>query len=243
LPQYFGNFALIGRDTRLIPETDQPTQRAANAFQILKNEVTMLNKKFTAAALTAAMMLPGAASAASKSSTMTVRLTVSPIILLFVTDNTMEMTANDINEDNLDATGKTRAEGRAQFFVAANTGYSINLAPDETWGAADAEKVKFVGTATPANYIAGELFLDTDISSDARTAGDADIIGWDATDGDVSHSNASRGVRRYGVGAVFNPQDWSGNGTDDLAGAPAGSLSIAPPDVYSTTVTVTVSNI
>ncbi len=203
----------------------------------------MLNKKFTAAALTAAMLVPGAASAASKDSTLTVRLTVNPIILLFVTDNTMEMTANDITVDNLDSTGKTRAEGRAQFFVAANTGYSINVAPDETWGAEDAEKVKFVGTDDSDNYIAGTLFLDTDISSDDRTDGDSDIVGWDATEGHVAHSNPNRGVRRYGVGAIFDPQDWSGNADDDLAGAPAGALSIAPPDVYSSTVTVTVSNI
>jgi hypothetical protein len=203
----------------------------------------MLNKKFTAAALTAAMMVPGAASAASKSDTLTVRLTVSPIILLFVTDNTMEMTANDINVDNLDATGKTRAAGRAQFFVAANTGYSINLAPEATWGDAEAKKVMFVGTDDSDNYIAGTLFLDTDISSDDRTDGDTDIVDWDATDGDVSHSNPNRGVRRYGVGAIFDPQDWSGNGDDDLVGAPDGALSIAPPDVYATTVTVTVSNI
>lgn len=203
----------------------------------------MLNKKLTAAALTAAMLVPGAASAATKTGNLTVQLTVNPIILLFVTDNTMAMTANDINVDNLDATGKTRAEGRAQFFVAANTGYNINLAPDATWGAEDEKKVKFVGTSDSDNYIAGTLFLDTDISTDDRTTGDTDIVGWDATDGDVSHSNPNRGVRRYGVGAIFDPQDWSGNSSDDLAGAPAGALSIAPPDVYASTVTVTVSNL
>jgi len=86
-----------------------------------KIEAKMI-KHLTLAAAAVALMAPGAASAASKNNTLTVSLNVQPIILLFVSDNTMEMTANDINADNLDATGKTRAEGRAQFFVASNTG-------------------------------------------------------------------------------------------------------------------------
>ena len=234
--------------------------------------LVMSNMKFTAVALVAAQMLPGAASAASQDSSLTVRLTVNPMILLFVTDNTMDMTASDITVANLDGTGLSRPEGRAEFFVAANTGYSVTLAPDELWGTSGNAKVKFIGTSDNDNYIAGALFLDTDMSSDARTSGDTDIVAWDPTGGvtprrgrggrggrggiisggaivggpvvgNVAYSHPSRGVHRYGVGAIFDPQDWSGSRADDLRGAPAGAQSIAPPDVYATTVTVTVSSL
>ncbi|MFT5346347.1 MAG: hypothetical protein ACI9KS_000313 [Sulfitobacter sp.] len=234
----------------------------------------MLNSIFSPAALGVAMMLPSAALAAGKDNPLIVRLTVNPMILLFVTDNTMDMTANDITEANLDGTGLSRPDGRAEFFVAANTGYNITLAPDEVWGVTGTAKVKFVGMSDNSNYIAGELFLDTDMSSDARMAGDTDIVSWDPTGGvvrrgrgrggrgggrgginsggaivggpvagNVAHSNASRGVHRYGVGAIFDPQDWSGRMADNLSGSPSAAQSIAPPDVYATTVTVTVSNI
>ena len=200
-------------------------------------------KHLTLAAAAAALMAPGAASAApsSKNNTLTVSLNVQPIILLFVSDNTMEMTANDINADNLDATGKTRAEGRAQFFVASNTGYDIALTAPTWEPTTDDNKVKFVGVDEPTNYIAGELFLDTDVSTDAPTNGNTDIEGWSSANGNVAFNEGTRGVRRYGVGAIFDPQTWNGNSAEDLDGAPAGAASIAPPDVYSQTVTVTVT--
>ena len=201
-------------------------------------------KHLTLAAAAAALLAPGAASAASKNSNLTVRLTVNPIILLFVTDNTMEMTANDINAANLDATGKTRADGRAQFFVASNTGYDISLAPANTWTVGGDEKVRFDGVSDSNNYIAGELFLDTDVSTDAATPGNTDIVGWSNVNGNVAHNQPTRGVRRYGVGAIFDPQTWSGNSAEDLADGdlPAGAASIVPPDVYQSVVTVTVTN-
>ena len=198
-------------------------------------------KHLPLAAAAVALMAPGAASAASKNNTLTVSLIVQPIILLFVSDNTMEMTANDINADNLDATGKTRAEGRAQFFVASNTGYDIALTAPTWEPTAGDNQVRFVGVNDDSNYIAGELFLDTDVSADAPTPGNTDIQGWSSANGNVSFNEASRGVRRYGVGAIFDPQTWNGNSAEDLAGAPAGAASIAPPDVYSQTVTVTVT--
>ena len=200
-------------------------------------------KHLTFAAAAVALMAPGAASAASKNNTLTVSLNVQPIILLFVHDNTMAMTANDINADNLDATGKTRAAGRAQFFVASNTGYDIALTAPTWEPTANVNQVKFVGVSDSSNYIAGELFLDTDVSADAPTAGNTDIQGWSSVNGNVAFNEGTRGVRRYGVGAIFDPQTWSGNSSDDLADAdlPAGAASIAPPDVYSQTVTVTVT--
>ena len=198
-------------------------------------------KHLPLAAAAVALMAPGAASAASKNNTLTVSLIVQPIILLFVSDNTMEMTANDINADNLDATGKTRAEGRAQFFVASNTGYDIALTAPTWEPTAGDNQVQFVGVNDDSNYIAGELFLDTDVSADAPTPGNTDIQGWSSANGNVSFNEASRGVRRYGVGAIFDPQTWNGNSAEDLAGAPGGAASIAPPDVYSQTVTVTVT--
>lgn len=198
-------------------------------------------KHLPLAAAAVALMAPGAASAASKNNTLTVSLNVQPIILLFVSDNTMEMTANDINADNLDATGKTRAEGRAQFFVASNTGYDIALTAPTWEPTAGDNQVQFVGVTDDSNYIAGELFLDTDMSTDAATPGNTDIQGWSSADGNVTFNESTRGVRRYGVGAIFDPQTWNGNSAEDLAGAPAGAASIAPPDVYSQTVTVTVT--
>lgn len=226
-------------------------------------------KFLAAAALSATVMLRAAAVAAGADDTLTVRLTVSPMILLYVTNNTMDMTASDIAVANLDSTGLSRPEGRAEFFVAANTGDSVTLAPDELWGTSGSAKVKFIGTSDNDNYIADALFLDTDMSSDARTSGDTDIVAWDPTGGvaprrgrggrggiisggaivggpvagNVAYSHPSRGVHRYGVGAIFDPQDWSGSRADDLQGAPAGARSIAPPDVYATTVTVTVSSL
>ncbi|MCH2131635.1 MAG: hypothetical protein MK179_21050 [Pirellulaceae bacterium] len=198
-------------------------------------------KHLPLAAAAVALMAPGAASAASKNNTLTVSLNVQPIILLFVSDNTMEMTANDINADNLDATGKTRAEGRAQFFVASNTGYDIALTAPTWEPTVGDNQVQFVGVNDNSNYIAGELFLDTDVSADAPTPGNTDIQGWSSANGNVAFNEGSRGVRRYGVGAIFDPQTWNGNSAEDLAGAPAGAASIAPPDVYSQTVTVTVT--
>ena len=198
-------------------------------------------KHLTLAAAAVALMAPGAASAASKNNTLTVSLEVQPIILLFVSDNTMAMTANDINADNLDATGKTRAEGRAQFFVESNTGYDIALTAP-TWEPTTGDnQVQFVGVNDNTNYIAGELFLDTDMTTDAPKEGNTDIKGWSSDTGNVAYIKDDRGVHRYGVGAIFDPQTWNGNSAEDLAGAPAGAASIAPPDVYSQTVTVTVT--
>lgn len=220
----------------------------------------MLTKFLAATALSAFALLPAVVFAADADDTLTLRLTVNPMILLYVTDNTMEMTANDISVDNLDSTGLARPEGRAEFFVAANTGYSITLVPDAVWGRRGSAKVKFVGTANRRNHIAGTLFLDTDMTTDARLPGDTDIVPWDPTGGvsggivtgsrprgpvagNVSYSTPTRGVRRYGVGAIFDPQDWNRQRRDDLPGAPTEAGSIAPPDVYATTVTVTVSNL
>lgn len=242
----------------------------------------MTNWTFVYGALATTLLGSGTVAAAEANETLTLRMAINPVILLVVTDYTLDMTAGDITVEDLDSTGLTRTEGRSEFYLAANTGYDITLAPEETWGAYGEAKVKFVGVGNSNNYIAGQLFLDTDMSTDARTLGDEDIVGWDSTaglsawetylrtldsgswigfarflwilsggtligpndgTGNVTYTNPNRGVRRYGVGAIFDPQDWNGNAAEDLSGAPDGAASIAPPDVYSTTVTVTVSNI
>lgn len=208
----------------------------------------MCKTKFSttlAAALLATAMIPAAStasSAASKNEDLDVKMTVNPMVLLFVTDSTLEMSASDISASELDATGQTVADGRAQFWVVSNTTYDITLEPAATWGDADALQVKFVGTTDPTAYIGGALFLDTDVSTDTPTEDGSDIETWNGTDGNVTFSASSRGVTRYGVGAIFDPQTWSGNADEDAAGAPSGAASIAPLDVYSTTVTVTVSS-
>jgi len=48
---------------------------------------------------------------------------------------------------------------------------------------------------------------------------DTDIVDWNPVSATVSHLEPTRGVRRYGVGAIFNPTDWSGAADDNLAGA------------------------
>lgn len=246
-------------------------------------DAAMLRKTIISAALATGFSSVCAPSAMADGGALNIRLAVAPIIQLYVTDNVLEMAADDITAEILDSTGLGRSEGRAEFFVAANTGYNIYLSPEETWGPFGAAKVKFVGQSNSSNYIAGQLFLDTDMSSDARTGGDTDIVGWDPTAGlnafstffwrnfpdrrwlgfarflwvisggtvigpndgigNVSYTQPTSGLHRYGVGAIFDPQDWSGSQRDDLDGAPEGAESIAPPDVYSTTVTVTVSTV
>lgn len=241
----------------------------------------MLRNTITPAIFAATSLWVSASSAVADDGTLNIKLAVAPIIQLYLTDNVLEMAADDITAEILDSTGLSRSEGRAEFFVAANTGYNIYLTPAETWGPFGAAKVKFVGQSDSSNYIAGQLFLDTDMSSDARTGGDTDIVGWDPTAGlnafstffwrnfpdtrwlgfarflwvisggtvigpndgigNVSYTQPLSGLHHYGVGAIFDPQDWSGSQRDDLDGAPEGAESIAPPDVYSTTVTVTVS--
>jgi hypothetical protein len=194
------------------------------------------------AATLAAAFVTGPALGASKDEDVTVKLKVNPMVQLRVTDSTLDMEASDITEEDLDATGKTVAAGRATFWVTANTTYDINLAPEETWGDAGDLQVKFVGTDDPDVYIGGTLFLDTDISSDDPSEDGSDIEDWDGDNGDVSYSASSRGVARYGIGAIFNPQKWSGNGDEDDGNAPSGMESIAPPDDYVATVTITVSS-
>jgi hypothetical protein len=202
----------------------------------------MQTKLLTSTALAAVIALPMSAAAATKEQSLTVTLTVNPIILLFVEDTDLSMTASDITTAQLDGRGQSVSDGRAEFFVAANTGYDLIMTPDQTWGNPGAKKVKFVEEDDNELYLAGTLFLDTDISNDDRITGDTDIVTWNALAGLVSHTELTRGVRRYGVGAIFDPTDWSGAADDTLAGAPSGAVSIAPPGSYSSIVTITVSD-
>jgi len=202
----------------------------------------MQTKLLTSTALVAVMALPMSAAAVTKESTLTVKLTVNPIIMLFVEDSDLSMTASDITTAQLDGRGQTVSDGRAQFFVAANTGYDLVLRPDEIWGPSGAYKVKFTEEEDDDIYLAGTLFLDTDISNDDRQTDDTDIVDWNPVSATVSHLEPTRGVRRYGVGAIFNPTDWSGAADETLAGAPEGAVSIAPPGNYSSVVTITVTD-
>ena len=199
----------------------------------------MLNKTLTGAALAAAMMIPGAVQAASIDRDVTVRLVVNPILLMFVTQDTVEMTADDLTDDSLDGSKAGVTDNRAVFWVVSNDGYDIEVAPAATWGGPSTQKVRFEDTTDSSVYIAGELFLDRNVDSGTNDA--SEIVSWDASMGKVSHSETTRGIRKYGVGAIFDPTDWSGAAALP-AGAPAGAADIAPAATYSSTVTVTVSN-
>ncbi|MBY6117441.1 hypothetical protein KUW09_24775 [Mameliella alba] len=182
------------------------------------------------------------AQAAQKTAELNVKLKVNPMVMLFVTDSDMTMEAADLSSSQLDSTDAKVSEGRAQFWVVANTSYDITLEPEETWKPAKDLEVKFVGQADAKNYIGGQIFLDTDLSKEQTLQDGTDIISWDPKNGNVSHSSSARGVTRYGVGAIFDPQLWSGAVSEDDKDAPKGAQSIAPPDVYATTVTVTVTS-
>ena len=200
----------------------------------------MGTKLLTSLSLAAVVAFPLGASASSKNETLTISLTVNPIILLFLTESDLTMSATDLTSAQLDGRGQSVSDGRAEFYVAANTGYDILLSADETWGDPGDKKVKFVEANDNSLYLAGELFLDTDISSDTRTAGDTDIIAWNKLAGFVMHSSPDRGLHRYGVGAIFDPTDWSGAAADALPGAPEEAVSIAPSGTYSSVATITV---
>lgn len=202
----------------------------------------MQTKLLTSTAVVASLALPMSAIAATKTETLTVTLTVNPIILLLVEDSDLTTTATDLTTAQLDGREQSVADGRAEFFVAANTGYDLMMTPDETWGDPGEKKVKFIEVNDSDLYLAGTLFLDTDISTDVRADNDEDLVQWNALAGHVYHSEPNRGVRRYGVGAIFDPTDWSGADGEALAGAPDGAVSIAPVGTYSSVVTITVSD-
>ena len=184
----------------------------------------MLNKSITGAALAAAMLIPGAVQAASIDRNVTVKLRVNPILLVIVTDNDSEHTANDL-------TSLTSTD-LAQFWVISNAGYDVSAAPEFTDGAAGSLKAKFIQDADPTISLNGELFIEK--------SGGA-VESWNATTGTVAFTEATRGIRRYGVGADFDPTDWSG-AAPLPAGAPAGAADIAPEGDYTSNVTITVSN-
>ncbi len=201
----------------------------------------MQTKLLASTALAVGLALPMSATAAPQSENLTVTLTVNPIILLVMEDTDLTTTASDLTTAQLDGRTQSVADGRAEFFVAANTGYDLLMTPDETWGDPGEKKVKFVEQSDSDLYLAGTLFLDTDISNDDRADNDEDLVEWNALGGFVFHSEPNRGVRRYGVGAIFDPTDWSGADDEALAGAPEGAVSIAPVGTYSSVVTITVS--
>ncbi len=93
----------------------------------------MQTKLLTSTALAAVIALPMSAAAATREQSLTVTLTVNPIILLFVEDTDLSMTASDITTAQLDGRGQSVSDGRAEFFVAANTGYDLIMTPDQTW--------------------------------------------------------------------------------------------------------------
>lgn len=206
----------------------------------------MQTKFLTSTALAAVIALPMSAAAATREQSLTVTLTVNPIILLFVEDTDLSMTASDITTAQLDGRGQSVSDGRAEFFVAANTGYDLRLTPEDTWFRNGEFVVKFTETNHVDNsnelFLAGTLFLDTDITNDDRQD-DIDIVDWNSAAGHVWHDEPTRGVRRYGVGAIFDPTDWSGASDENVTGAPDGAVSIAPPGSYSSVVTITVSEI
>ena len=113
-------------------------------------DAAMLRKTIISAALATGFSSVCAPSAMADGGALNIRLAVAPIIQLYVTDNVLEMAADDITAEILDSTGLGRSEGRAEFFVAANTGYNIYLSPEETWARLARPKLSLSVKATAA---------------------------------------------------------------------------------------------
>lgn len=200
-------------------------------------------KQYLVAAAAVAVLSPQIANATSATKSVTISLTVNPIILLHVSDNDLVMDTTDMGADYLvDSTNMTRAEGRAEFWVSTNTAFQVSLSSSNVFGGAGDWKIRF-DAQSPENagvYIGGTVFLDTDMTSDTAQPGNSDIVDWDPSSASVNYTNANRGVYRYGIGAIFDPSDWSGANPSDVV-QPGGIKSIAPPDTYTSQVTITVS--
>ena len=224
----------------------------------------MLAKYLTSAAVAAALIIPGGALAATKNSTVTLKLQVNPIIMLFVTDDenddgtsgagaTQQVSVTDqsgttLNNDlgtGEDGTNAANDDFRAEFWVVSNTIFDISIEPEvagDIYTEGTTKYTKFFGEGTGTNWLAGELFLDKDLSdpgTDTTTA--------DADDAQVDEQDEARGIRKYGVGAIFDITKWgdaSGLNTErtGVATDPNGGETFAPDDTYTQDVVVRVTN-
>lgn len=206
-----------------------------------------MTKNLLKAAVVTAVIAPGAAFAGSVDNTVTVSLQVEPMILLHVSQNNLVMNTTNLTQEELDSTyNDTPGTGRAEFWVSSNTEFKVALdvPASDKWSIDNEEKIKFFGSALNNNtdaYIAGTVFLDTDMSIPQTSSNGLDIQPW--TGNGIEVQQNVLGVHRYGIGAIFDPQTWHKPGKPDETGLPNGVKSIAPADTYSNDIVITVSTI
>jgi len=193
LPQFLSEFALIGGDSCLIPVDGLTQTRACQCRSKFKKTMATMFEQgncYRRRPLTAAMMVPGAASMpASKSDTLRCADGSAQSSCCLYRQTPLEMTAKRHQFDNLGRDGaRPGRKARAQFFGCSKHRYSINLAPGRNLGRTlRPRKVMFVAPMTADNYIAGTLSSTPTFVLTTAPMATADIVGWTRPMVDVSH--------------------------------------------------------